>query len=175
MTAWHLTSIWLFSLVFGVEGKDSVVDIPDQGPVFGKEVALSRTQKAIVYLGIPFAQPPKNPRLRPPKTDPLPSWTEVKNATSFAAACLQNREALREYHYFLGDILSEQIETLKFSEDCLYLNLFVPDGKRRNWQISHMSFSCTLFGYCSFKINLCAFVPSCAYLCYHNFDGNRDA
>ena len=165
MTVWYLTSIWLFSLVFGAEGKElPVVNIPDQGPVSGKEVPVSRSQKAIVYLGIPFAHPPKNRRLLPPKTDPLPSWTEVKNATSFAPACLQNKEALREHHSFLSDILADQIETLEFKEDCLYLNIFVPDGKRRNWQISHMTYSCTLFTYYSFKINLCAFVPSCVYL-----------
>jgi len=165
MTVWYLTSIWLFSLVFGVEGKDlPVVNIPEQGPVSGKEVALSRSQKAIVYLGIPFALPPINPRLQPPKTDSLPSWTEVRNATSFAPACPQNRRALREHHYFLSDILSDQIDALEFNEDCLYLNIFVPDGKRRNWQISHVTHSCTLFGYSSFKISLCAFVPSRAYL-----------
>ena len=133
MTVWYLTSIWLFSLVFGAEGKDlPVVNIPDQGLVSGKEVALSRSQKAIVYLGIPFAHPPINPRLQPPKTDPLPSWTEVKNATSFAPACLQNKTALRQHHYFLSDIFSDQIEALEFHEDCLYLNIFVPDGKTRN-------------------------------------------
>jgi carboxylesterase type B len=146
MTVWYLTSIWLFSLVFGGEGKDlPVVNIPDQGLVSGKEVALTRSQKAIVYLAIPFAHPPIHPRLRPPKTDPLPSWTDVKNATSFAPACPQNRRALREHHYFLSDILSDQIDTLEFSEDCLYLNIFVPDGKRRNWQMSHMTYSCTFF------------------------------
>jgi len=166
MTVWYLTSIWLFSLVFGAEGKElPVVNIPDQGPVSGKEVGLSRSPKAIIYLGIPFAQPPINPRLQPPKTDPLPSWTEVKNATSFAPACPQNRRALREHHNFLSDIISEQIDTLEFNEDCLYLNIFVPDGKRRNWQISHMTYSCTLFGYCS----LCAFVPSRAYLVLSQF------
>jgi len=140
MTLWYLNSIWLFSLVFGVEGKEPpVVNIPDQGPVFGKEVALPKSQKAILYLGIPFAHPPINPRLQPPKTKPLPSWTEVKNATTFAAACPQQKKALREHHYFFSDIFSEQIENLDFKEDCLYLNIFVPDGKRRNWQISHMT------------------------------------
>jgi len=148
MIVWYLTSIWLFSLVFGVEGKDlPVVNIPDQGPVSGKEVALQRSQKAIVYLGIPFAHPPINPRLLPPKTDTLPSWTEVKNATSFAPACPQNRKALREHHFFFSDILSDQINTLELNEDCLYLNIFVPDGKRRNWHISQMTYSCTLLGW----------------------------
>lgn len=167
MNVLYWTGIWLFSLVFGVEGKDPpVVNIPNQGPVSGKEVTLPRSQKAIVYLGIPFAQPPKKPllRLRPPKTDTLPSWTEVRNASSFAPACPQSKEALREHHYFLSEILFDQIEALDFDEDCLYLNIFVPDGKRRSWQMSLMACSCTLFVYCSFKINVRACVGECVYV-----------
>lgn len=34
------------------------VDIPGQGVVVGREVAVSRNQKSTLYLGIPFAQPP---------------------------------------------------------------------------------------------------------------------
>jgi hypothetical protein len=164
MTVWYLSGLWLFSLVFGADGKElPVVNIPDQGPVSGKEVVLSRSQKAIVYLGIPFAQPPV-PRLEPPKVHPLPSWTEVKNASSFAPACPQNRKALREHHYFLSEILSDQIDALEFHEDCLYLNIFVPDGKRKSWQISYMTCSYVLFGYGSFKINAFAWVRACSYL-----------
>ncbi|KDR14322.1 Fatty acyl-CoA hydrolase precursor, medium chain, partial [Zootermopsis nevadensis] len=105
-----------------------IVNIPLQGPVSGKEVSVFRGQKANVYLGIPFAKPPINPRLQPPIEDPLPSWTEVRNSTSFAPACLQDKEALREHEYVFSQILSDQIDALEFSEDCLYLNVFVPDG-----------------------------------------------
>jgi carboxylesterase type B len=141
MNVCYWTGIWLFSLVFRVEGKISVVDIPNQGPVSGKEVTLSRSQKAIVYLGIPFAEPPITPkrRLKPPETGTLPRWTDVKNATSYKPACPQSKEALREHHYSLSEILIDQIEELEFDEDCLYLNIFVPDGKRRSWQMSLMT------------------------------------
>jgi carboxylesterase type B len=127
---WYWTCFWLFSVGFEVEGKEPpIVNIPDQGPVSGKEVPVSRAQKATVYLGIPFAQPPVNPRLQPPIESPLPSWTEVRNATTFAPACLQDREALKEHEFILSQFLSDQIDALEFSEDCLYLNVFVPDGK----------------------------------------------
>jgi carboxylesterase type B len=130
MMVWYWTCLWLFSIGFEVEGKEPpIVNIPGQGPVSGKEVSVSRTQKATVYLGIPFAQPPTNPRLQPPIDDPLPSWTEVRNSTSFKPACPQDRKALKQHEYILSQILSDQIDALEFSEDCLYLNLFVPDGK----------------------------------------------
>lgn len=135
---WYCTFVWLFSLGFRVEGKEPpIVNIPGQGPISGKEVSVvSRSQKANVYLGIPFAQPPKSPRLKPPIMDPLPSWTEVRNSSSFAPACPQDREALREHEYILSQLLSDQIDALEFNEDCLYLNVFVPDGKWTGWLIS---------------------------------------
>jgi hypothetical protein len=131
MMVWYCTFVWLFSLGIRVEGKEPpIVNIPGQGPISGKEVSvMPRSQKAYAYLGIPFAQPPKNPRLKPPIVEPLPSWTEVRNTTSFAPACPQDREALREHEFVLSQILSEQIDALEFSEDCLYLNVFVPEGK----------------------------------------------
>lgn len=143
MKVWYLAGLWLFSLVFGVEGKElPIVNIPGQGPVSGKEVVLARSQKAILYLGIPFAQPPIKPRLEEPKVNPLPKWTELKNASSFAPACPQNRKALREHNYILSEILSDQIDALEFNEDCLYLNVFVPDGKRKSCQIYDMIYRC---------------------------------
>jgi carboxylesterase type B len=130
MMVWYWKCIWLFSLRFGINGKEPpVVNIPGQGLVSGKEVSVSRTQKATVFLGIPFAQPPTKPRLEPPIVDPLPNWTEVRNASSFAPSCPQDRAALREHEYILSQVLSDQIKALEFSEDCLYLNVFVPDGK----------------------------------------------
>jgi carboxylesterase type B len=143
MMVWYWTCFWLFSIGFEAEGKEPpVVNIPDQGPVSGKEVSVTRTQKATLYLGIPFAQPPKNPRLKPPNVDPLPSWTEVRNSTSFAPACPQDRNALRNHEYIMNQILSDQIDALEFSEDCLYLNVFVPDGKCCAFSLSCVECCC---------------------------------
>jgi para-nitrobenzyl esterase len=61
-----------------------------------------------VYRGIPFAAPPVGDlRWRPPR--PAPSWDGIRQAASFAPACMQN-----------GNPPSGK------SEDCLYLNVWTP-------------------------------------------------
>ncbi len=78
------------------------------GPLRG---ALS--ERVLTYKGIPYAAPPVGPlRWRPPQ--PVSAWSEDYQALAFAANCAQanwrNPEALAD-----GS-----------SEDCLYLNLWVP-------------------------------------------------
>ncbi|XP_066996012.2 fatty acyl-CoA hydrolase precursor, medium chain [Anabrus simplex] len=102
------------------------VTIPDQGPVAGREILVTRAQRAIAYLGIPYAAPPV--RFAPPRTRPLPEWQIVRNASVFGAACPQSRAHLEKMHRLFADALPEQLEQIKFDEDCLFLNIFIPDG-----------------------------------------------
>jgi para-nitrobenzyl esterase len=68
-----------------------------------------------VFKGIPFAAPPVGPlRWRPPA--PPTAWSGVRSAATFSPICLQ-RGAYTE------DSLPEPM-----SEDCLYLNVWVPAG-----------------------------------------------
>jgi len=70
---------------------------------------------ADIYLGIPFAAPPVGSlRWMPPA--PPKSWTGVRTATSFRSRCAQNSPA-------------RPIEKFR-DEDCLYLNVYSPTGKR---------------------------------------------
>lgn len=63
-----------------------------------------------VFRGVPFAMPPVGPlRWRAPRK-PL-KWAGVRPATEFAAAPMQLKGKLTDYH---------------FSEDCLYLNIWTP-------------------------------------------------
>ena len=79
------------------------------GPVTG--VAISGSSPVIdEFLGIPYAAPPVGAlRFRPPQ--PHASWTKPIQATSQPAPCLQ---------------LKEPSGTVTGSEDCLYLDIYVP-------------------------------------------------
>lgn len=67
------------------------------------------------WRGIPFAAPPVGElRWRPPQ--PVARWTGVKTTTEFAAACMQTPGGLAG--------------TGPVSEDCLYLNVWAPEGSR---------------------------------------------
>lgn len=64
-----------------------------------------------VFRGIPFAKPPVGAlRFRPP--EPPAPWSGERDATSFSASPMQTGEA-----------------GVLHSEDCLYLNLWAPEGK----------------------------------------------
>ncbi|RFP15239.1 carboxylesterase family protein [Duganella sp. BJB488] len=66
-----------------------------------------------VYRGVPFALPPVGQwRWRPPQ--PVPAWRGVRDAGSFAPACMQQGVSMP------GETPPE------VSEDCLYLNLWAP-------------------------------------------------
>ena len=72
------------------------------------------------YLGIPFARPPVGElRFRPPQ--PPVSWPGVREATQFSPRCIQN--PLTSWYLF------PELESPKIlDEDCLYLNVYVPNG-----------------------------------------------
>ncbi|XP_011307022.1 carboxylesterase 5A [Fopius arisanus] len=110
-------------------GKDPpIVKIPDQGSILGREIPLARPQKVTVYLGIPYAQPPVGDlRFRPPVTDPPVTWSDTRNATQFAPSCQQTRKFMKHEKLF-RQLLPQDFEEPGVSEDCLYLNLYVPDG-----------------------------------------------
>jgi para-nitrobenzyl esterase len=66
------------------------------------------------FLGIPYAAPPVGPlRWRPPQ--PAARWSGVRDATTFAAHCAQP---------------ATPFGMASSSEDCLYLNVFAPAGRR---------------------------------------------
>ncbi|KAM9192144.1 LOW QUALITY PROTEIN: putative inactive carboxylesterase 4, partial [Dugong dugon] len=100
------------------------------GNVLGKYVGLEGFAKPMaIFHGIPFAKPPPPPppppgslRFAPPK--PAEFWNIVKNTISYPPVCSQDTVT--------GQMLSELITNrkenlpLKFSEDCLYLNIDTP-------------------------------------------------
>lgn len=106
---------------------------PGQGLLVGREVIVTRTQRAKLYLGIPFAEPPLNDlRFAPPKFKPLPSWDDARNATNFQSACMQLRDKFVEHDRLKLASKLFPDEDIRFSEDCLYLNVYTPDGEYHN-------------------------------------------
>ncbi|XP_023699167.1 neuroligin-2a isoform X2 [Paramormyrops kingsleyae] len=81
------------------------------------------------YLGVPYATPPIGDRRFQPPEAPG-SWQDVRNATQFAPVCPQNiHGVLPEIMlpvWFTDnlDIVAGYIQNQ--SEDCLYLNIYVP-------------------------------------------------
>ncbi len=79
--------------------------------VDGGVVAGVRQGQVMAYRGIPFAAPPRGPlRWTPPQ--PVPPWSGVRSAVSFAPPCPQTDSTGTP----IGD------------EDCLHLNLWTPAG-----------------------------------------------
>lgn len=89
----------------------------------------------VQFLGVPYAAPPTGERrFQPP--EPPASWPEIRNATHFAPVCPQSIVEGRLPDVMLPvwftnsiDIVSTYVQDQ--SEDCLYLNIYVPteDGE----------------------------------------------
>lgn len=83
------------------------------------ELVGTREGNCSIFRGIPFAAPPVgNLRWRAPR--PPAGWEGVRSATTFSPASWQSLE----YCKAVGGGDPGQ-----FSEDCLYLNVWAPDGR----------------------------------------------
>ncbi|XP_019403055.1 PREDICTED: thyroglobulin [Crocodylus porosus] len=95
------------------------VNIPSQGVLIGRSRAIrigAEWRSVDRFLGIPYAAPPvAENRFRPP----VPfTWLESWNATVARAACWQPGDGA--------------VQASTVSEDCLYLNVFVPADTVKN-------------------------------------------
>uniref|UniRef100_G3UD34 Carboxylic ester hydrolase n=1 Tax=Loxodonta africana TaxID=9785 RepID=G3UD34_LOXAF len=111
------------------------------GKVLGKFVSLEGfSQPVAVFLGIPFAKPPLGSlRFAPPQ--PAESWSFVKNATSYPPICpiglCTTHPQVLPRCIFRRDDLAIHYQQ-KFSEDCLYLNIYTPADLRRKSRLPVM-------------------------------------
>uniref|UniRef100_A0A3Q3AZL1 Neuroligin 4 X-linked a n=1 Tax=Kryptolebias marmoratus TaxID=37003 RepID=A0A3Q3AZL1_KRYMA len=102
------------------------------GKLRGVKVALPNDILGPVeqYLGVPYALAPiEERRFQPP--EPPMSWPGIRNATHFAPVCPQ----FLEDRFLLNDMLpvwfTANLDTVvsymqEQSEDCLYMNIYVP-------------------------------------------------
>jgi para-nitrobenzyl esterase len=95
--------------------------------VNGELLTGKRVDEGAVFLGIPFAEPPVG-ELRWRAPQPLRTRVEERDATLFAAACMQTMRILDWYRYMAETFggSADYYEDLEVSEDCLYLNLWTP-------------------------------------------------
>lgn len=86
------------------------------------------------FLGVPYATAPVGERRFQPPEAPG-SWQEIRNATHFAPVCPQNvHGVLPEIMlpvWFTDNLDAAATYVQNQSEDCLYLNIYVPteDGE----------------------------------------------
>jgi len=77
--------------------------------------------KINIFKGMPYALPPVGAaRWKPPVA--MPAWKEVKDAKAFGAACIQPKSRS-------GSIYAN--EPAVMSEDCLFLNVWAPQGAKK--------------------------------------------
>ncbi|KAM4889467.1 cholinesterase isoform 3-T3 [Thomomys bottae] len=79
------------------------------------------------FLGIPYAQPPLG-RLRFQKPRAVRKWPDIWNATTHANSCYQNID--QSFPGFSGSEMWNP--NTRLSEDCLYLNVWVPAPRPLN-------------------------------------------
>src|SRR5260370_2988793 len=92
---------------------------------------LSSDGKVRTFKGVPYAMPPVGAlRWKPPQ--PVASWTGVRRATEFGNRCVQTN--------VFEDMIFRDPGP---SEDCLYLNLWIPASVNLIWPLLIFSFGPT--------------------------------
>lgn len=93
----------------------------------------------IQYLGVPYARPPTGDRRFQPPEPPLP-WPGIRNVTQFAPVCPQSLDERSMLVDMMPSWLTANLDIAATylthqSEDCLYLNIYVPteEGEWTCW------------------------------------------
>uniref|UniRef100_UPI00398E85BB LOW QUALITY PROTEIN: cholinesterase-like n=1 Tax=Pristiophorus japonicus TaxID=55135 RepID=UPI00398E85BB len=122
---WHISVLWLL-LTFepvSAQSEDELMVTTRQGKVKGTRLnVLSGSVTA--FLGIPYAEPPIGD-LRFKKPESRKPWSELWNANKYPNTC---------YQYVSSSSSGLSWEDMwnpntKVSEDCLYVNLWVPSPR----------------------------------------------
>ncbi|KAK6314070.1 hypothetical protein J4Q44_G00155290 [Coregonus suidteri] len=97
----------------------------------------------IQFLGVPYAAPPTGERRFQPPEPPI-SWPEVRNATQFGPVCPQTIVEGRLPDVMLPVWFTNNLEIVSSyvqdqSEDCLFLNIYVPTEDGLLFNDSHPS------------------------------------
>ncbi|XP_016107533.1 neuroligin 4 X-linked b [Sinocyclocheilus grahami] len=123
--------VWGVTLVVCQQAQFTTVTT-NYGKLRGLRVALPSEILGPVeqYLGVPYAMPPTGQR-RFQAPEPPASWPGIRNATQFAPVCPQYLEDRLLLTDMLPVWFTANLDTVasyihEQSEDCLYLNIYVP-------------------------------------------------
>ncbi|GFN92340.1 carboxylic ester hydrolase [Plakobranchus ocellatus] len=126
-----MVSLFIFTGTQASPSTTSVILNTSLGDVLGIRKAVGAGESAVeIFYGIPFAQPPVgNRRFRPPL--PAQSWgSTTLDGTIKPKACWQEIDT--SYKQFSGvDMWNPNTER---DEDCLYLNVWRPEGSQNSYQ-----------------------------------------
>lgn len=129
---WALEALACFGLLCGQKPEEThPVVATNYGKLRGvrKELNNEILGPVVQYLGVPFATPPVGERRFQPPEAPA-SWQHVRNATHFAPVCPQNIHGMLPEVmlpvWFLSNLDDVATYIQDQSEDCLYLNIYVP-------------------------------------------------
>ncbi|XP_055486208.1 neuroligin-1-like [Leucoraja erinacea] len=129
---WALEALACFGLLCGQKPEEThPVVATNYGRLRGvrKELNNEILGPVVQYLGVPFATPPVGERRFQPPEAPA-SWQHVRNATHFAPVCPQNIHGMLPEVmlpvWFLSNLDDVATYIQDQSEDCLYLNIYVP-------------------------------------------------
>ncbi|CAH1780985.1 unnamed protein product [Owenia fusiformis] len=118
----------LIILASAARNRDDLVKNTDKGKVRGTRVHLRHMDKRVdTFLGIPYAKPPLGDlRFRHP--EPMDRWQGIRDATQQPNTCVQLKDDT--FGNFSGSTMWNA--NTPISEDCLYLNVYVPKNIARH-------------------------------------------
>jgi carboxylesterase type B len=122
----------------------------DSGVIVGVAASLPSFENEVnQFLGIPFAQPPVgNGRFAPPQK--VKPWSMPKNTTAYGPSCVQQFNCMHVSPIAISQLITPDPTALRDfaieafdtpgppageSEDCLYINVFVPAGVGHNMTV----------------------------------------
>lgn len=117
--------LWiLFSVANGIVFENAIVETL-HGRIQGS-LRADEGFRVYQFLRVPYAQPPVG-ALRFSKPAPILAWKHTLNATQHGPSCIQ--KISNSYRKFLPN--------MDISEDCLYMNIYVPasDEKGNNFSV----------------------------------------
>ncbi|KAM4663596.1 cholinesterase-like [Discoglossus pictus] len=117
------------AFVVNIQAEDDTIVETKEGKIMGFHLAMP-SGHVIAYLGIPYGEAPVGTK-RFKKPEPRIPWQGILKATKYGKSCYQNRDEAASK--FRGTDMWRVNNEM--SEDCLYLNVWVPSSKPNNGQV----------------------------------------